>query len=69
MCMNLQADLVRVLSCFAWTLTKKGPEDQTKAKIVNCRWTDSFGELLVYSYMFCSHQYHDHVTIIIFEPT
>ena len=42
MCVNLQADFVRVASYFVLiitsVLTKIGPEDQTKPKIINCRW-------------------------------
>ena len=38
-CINLQADFVRVASWIITNvLTKIGPEDQAKFKTINCRW-------------------------------
>ena len=73
-CMNLQVHFVRVASSLVWTiiksiLTEIGPENQTKVKIINCRWTHCFGELLVYVLKQNCCQYHDHVTFTIFKPT
>ena len=60
MYMNLQTDFVGVVPPFVWIitsiLTKTQPEDQTKAKIVNCGWSDSFS---VHFAANC-HQHHDH---------
>ena len=43
-CINLQADFVGVASSFARTYTSC-LKVKLKAKIVNCRWAGSFGEL------------------------
>ena len=46
-CIKLQADFVGVASSFARICTSHLKGEQ-KAKIVNCRWAGSFGELLVF---------------------
>ena len=46
LCINLQADFVGVASSFARICTSRLKVKQ-KAKIINCRWAGSFGELLV----------------------
>ena len=66
-CMNLQVDFVRVVSSCGQLQAyspKQGLKNQARGQIVNCRWTDSFGELLVYLML----QNYDHVTIIIYKP-